>query len=111
MSWIGITDAVRAMHLIMTDERFHGPVNMVHPQCVTQAEFARTLGRVLSRPVPFDIPAFALRIIFGSGLAEVLLAGQRVIPVKLTDANFRFSQPDLLAALREILPVAGSKAH
>ena len=62
-SWISLDDAAGVVyHALMTDG-LHGPVNVVSPDAVTNAAFAETLARVLSRPCMLRVPAFAARIL------------------------------------------------
>ena len=51
-----------------------GPVDgfWIDPHPVTNAEFARTLGRVLGRPAWLTTPAFALRLLLGE-MADALV--------------------------------------
>lgn len=100
MSWIALEDLVNAVWLALMDTSLAGPVNVVAPNPVTNAEFARALGRVLHRPAVLPAPAFALRLAFGEMADEALLAGQRVVPKKLLDAGFRFEFPEIEGALR-----------
>jgi uncharacterized protein (TIGR01777 family) len=99
-SWIAIEDAVRAMLLATYDEAMRGPVNAVSPEPATAREFARTLGRVLSRPAGAPAPAALLRLVFGPMADEVLLASQRVVPARLQSGGFAFLRPSLEGALR-----------
>jgi NAD dependent epimerase/dehydratase family enzyme len=85
------------------DERVHGAVNLSSPQPVTNAEFTRTLGRVLHRPTLLGVPAFVLHALGGEMADEMLLAGQRVLPTRLLEAGFKFEDPELEAALRKLL--------
>ena len=99
MSWISLHDLVRAIrHLLASD--LDGPVNVAAPAPVTNAEFARTLGSVLSRPALVRAPAFALRAVFGRMADETLLASQRVVSERLLASGFQFDAPTLAAALR-----------
>ena len=70
------------------------------PAPVRNAEFARTLGRVLRRPALIPTPPAALRLALGEKADELLLAGNRVRPRRLEQAGFRFAFPDLESALR-----------
>ncbi|MCS7173986.1 MAG: TIGR01777 family oxidoreductase [Armatimonadetes bacterium] len=104
LSWIALVDYVRAVEFLLQRQDLHGPVNLTAPKPVTNAEFTATLARILRRPAPFRIPAFALRLAFGRELAEeVFLAGQRVVPRRLWEAGFRFDLPELEGALRAVL--------
>jgi uncharacterized protein (TIGR01777 family) len=100
MSWIGLGDHVRAMLHALVSEAMHGPVNLVAPNPVTNADFATTLGRVLTRPALVPVPAFALELLYGEMARATLLAGQRALPKQLMAAGFAFEQPTLEGALR-----------
>ncbi len=62
MSWIDVQDMVGAIHHILNSDLLHGPVNMVAPKPVTNAEFTKTLASVLSRPAILPMPAFAVKL-------------------------------------------------
>lgn len=102
-SWVDISDLVGAvLHVIKTDT-VRGPVNVVAPAPVRNAEFTKTLASVLSRPAIFPMPAFAARLVFGQMGDELLLASQRVEPAKLMASGYVFQKADLRAALLVIL--------
>ena len=103
MSWISIDDVVGAIQHALATESLRGPVNAVAPHPVTNAEFTRTLGRVLGRPTIFPMPAIVARLAFGEMAKALLLASQRVQPVKLEASGFQFRHPELEGALRELL--------
>jgi len=100
MSWVALHDVVRALTFALDTDAILGAVNVVAPQPVTNAEFAATLARVLGRPALLPVPAMALRALFGQMADETLLASQRVHPVRLEAAGFRFDHPALDEALR-----------
>ncbi len=103
MSWIDLRDVVGAIqHLLKTDS-VSGPVNMVSPNPVRNAEFTKTLASALHRPAIFPMPAFAARLAFGQMADELLLASQRVQAAKLLASGYAFQWPDLGPALRDIL--------
>ncbi|HTO68308.1 MAG TPA: TIGR01777 family oxidoreductase [Myxococcota bacterium] len=102
-SWITHADLVAAiLHILVSDE-LSGPVNVVAPAPVTNAELSRALGRVLRRPAFLRTPAFVLRLALGEAADELLLASQRVRPAKLLASGFRFADPELEPALRRLL--------
>lgn len=103
MSWIALDDVVAGLKSLLIDETTHGPVNFVAPNPVTNAEFTRTLGRVLSRPTFFPVPAFGARLAFGEMADALLLSSQRVEPKVLNDKRFTFQWPTLEPALRHLL--------
>jgi uncharacterized protein (TIGR01777 family) len=103
MSWIGRDDAVRAILRALDDGRLRGPVNVVTPNAVTNAEFSARLAAVLRRPAVFPAPAFVLRAMFGQMADETILASTRVRPAKLAEVGFEFRDGDLEVALRRAL--------
>jgi len=103
MSWISLTDVVSTLLQAIEDDALSGPVNAVAPHPVTNLEFTRTLGRVLSRPTVMPMPAFAARMAFGQMADELLLSSLRVRPTALMRSDFTFRHPDLETALRELL--------
>lgn len=95
-SWIAEEDAVGGLEFMLEHEELAGPVNLVAPNAVTNAEFTRALGRALHRPTIFPVPAVALRVAFGNALTEeALLADQRVVPARLLEAGYRFEHPTM----------------
>lgn len=102
-SWIALNDALGAIHRALADESLRGPVNAVSPHPVTNAEFTRTLAKVLGRPAIFPVPRFAVELLFGEMGREALLASVRVRPAKLLANGFAFRYPELEPALRHVL--------
>lgn len=98
MPWISLSDHVAAVRFLL-DNDLSGPVNMVGPHPVTNAEFMKSLGRVLHRPTLLPAPRFGARLV-GGELADEAFIGQRAVPRKLLDAGFTFEHETLDAALR-----------
>lgn len=103
-SWITITDVARAIEFVIKQPALAGPVNVVSPEPVTNAEFTAVLGRRLHRPTIVPLPAFAARLALGEMADAALLASARVRPAKLLGAGFRFQHPGLADALADALP-------
>lgn len=103
MSWMDLRDMVGGIQHILATDSITGPVNMVSPNPVRNAEFTKTLASVLHRPAIFPMPAFAARLAFGQMADELLFASQRIQPAKLMESGYKFESPDLRAALEEIL--------
>ena len=103
MSWIALEDVVAILRLALENKTVRGPINVVSPQPVRNADFTSCLARVLDRPAWFPAPAFALRIVLGEMADALLLASQRVEPAYLKNLGYQFLQPELEAALRAIL--------
>ncbi|MDX6693122.1 MAG: uncharacterized protein QOF02_725 [Blastocatellia bacterium] len=103
MSWIAIEDAVGVILFALETESLRGPVNVVAPHAVTNEEYTKTLGHVLSRPTVFFVPKFAARLAFGEVADALLLSSARVEPLRLKETGYQFKHPQLEAALRHIL--------
>ena len=104
LSWIDLDDLIDVYHRALVDAELSGPINAVAPAAVRNAEYARTLARVLRRPALLPVPAFAPRILLGEeGSAELAEADQRVVPAKLELAGHHFRQPVLEDSLRHQL--------
>jgi uncharacterized protein (TIGR01777 family) len=99
MSWIALDDVVDGIKFALTNERMNGPVNFVAPNPVTNSEFTKTLGKVLSRPTLLPIPAFGVRLAFGEMGEALLLSGQRVEPAMLGTTGYQFQYSNLEKAL------------
>ena len=103
LSWISLRDQVAAL-LWLIDREVEGPVNLVAPSPVTNAEFARSLGIALGRPARLPVPAAMPMMLFGRDLVrELMLASTRVQPRVLEDDGFAFTDPELVPALRAMV--------
>jgi hypothetical protein len=103
MSWVDREDVLRAIEWSIDNSSASGIYNVSAPNPVRNREFARTLGRTIHRPAILPVPAFALRLLFGRGLAdEALIGGQRAVPSRLQREGFTFEYPNLEASLRAL---------
>ena len=102
VSWISLVDALSAIHHVLLTEALSGPLNVASPNAVRNADFTRTLGRVLRRPTFLSVPRLALRVGLGE-LADSVLSSARLDPSKLIASGFVFRHPHLEDALREVL--------
>jgi uncharacterized protein (TIGR01777 family) len=100
-SWIHIQDEVDAMLVLLKNDMARGPYNLTAPNPVTNAEFARTLGRVVGRPAWLPTPAFGLKAVLGE-MSSLVLTGQRVIPERLSGLGFKYRFETLEPALRDL---------
>src|SRR6266568_1404906 len=98
-SWVSLADTSAAYVFAVENEQVHGALNLA-AGAATNAEFTKTLGRVLHRPTILRIPAFALRAIAGQLAEEMVLASQRVVPKRLLEAGFTFEDSELEPTLR-----------
>lgn len=102
-SWISLNDAVDAIEHVLETQDITGPVNLVAPAPVTNREFTKALGKVLSRPTVIPMPAFAAKLALGEMADALLLASTRVDPKVLRETQFQFQHPTVESALRDLL--------
>lgn len=101
--WVSLEDVADAIVHGLRDDRLTGPVNVVAPASVTQAELTRALGRVLGRPTPVRLPTAAFRLALGQFARETLLADQDVRPAALERIGVAHRWPTLEPALAHVL--------
>jgi uncharacterized protein (TIGR01777 family) len=100
--WIHRQDWIDLVRLAIRDSAVSGPLNATAPSPVTNAEFARALGRALRRPAFLPAPAFALKLLLGEMAEALLLSGQRAVPAKAERFGYTFTFKHLDDALRSI---------
>jgi uncharacterized protein (TIGR01777 family) len=103
MSYLSLSDAVRAFCFALDHRELEGPVNVATPNPVTNRDFTRALGKALGRPAVVPVPALAISVAFGEMGRETVLASQRVSPKKLVAAGFAFEHPTVDDALASAL--------
>lgn len=118
MSWIHLDDIVGLFLLALDHGEARGAINGTAPNPVRNAEFMRSMSKVLWSPlafwrffVPFGPPDPLLKALIGE-VAEVVARGQRVVPAKARALGYEFRYPELLPALRRIFgrpDAAGSR--
>ncbi len=104
LSWITLDDEVGAIRFLI-DHEVSGPVNLTAPAPVRNAEFTRTLGKVLHRPTVLRIPRAITRLPAGVGdlVESLLFTSARVAPTVLVGAGYPFAHRDLHTALEAVL--------
>ncbi|MFQ5989486.1 MAG: TIGR01777 family oxidoreductase [Candidatus Methylomirabilales bacterium] len=102
MPWVSLDDVIGIILHAIGVADIKGPVNVTAPHPVRNAEFAKTLGKVLHRPAFLPAPTFVLKILLGE-FADVLLSSQRILPKRIQQSGYAFRHPTLEAALPAIL--------
>ena len=100
MSWISLTDEIRAIRFLLESDSQAGPYNLTAPNPVPDAELTAALHHAFHRP-DFSwlrVPAPVLRLGLGEMSSE-LLTSARVLPKRLLAAGFTFEYPTIGAAL------------
>jgi uncharacterized protein len=101
-AWIHVTDEIGLLLHALDSGRASGPINAVAPGIVTQAQFARALGKAVKRPAFLPTPAFAARLLLGEQ-SELVLTGAWAVPSAARDLGYSFAFPELPTALEDLL--------
>lgn len=101
-SWISLEDIARMFQFAVENEDIAGPINGTSPTPCTNLEFTKALGKAISRPTIFPMPAFAAKIVLGEMAEALILASARVIPEQAEKHNFEFIHADLADALASL---------
>lgn len=102
LSWVSLVDVVHIIVRLLNDSQLRGVFNVTGPRPVTNAEFTQTLAGLLKRPAFLRLPASVLKLAMGE-MSTLLLDGQRVVPSRLLQAQYRFQHASLEEALRAAL--------
>jgi hypothetical protein len=100
--WIHRQDWIDLVRFAIRTAAVAGPLNATAPNPVTNADFARALGRSIGRPSFMPTPGFALKLLLGEMAEALLLSGQRAVPAKAERLRYQFAFTDLASALRAI---------
>lgn len=106
ISWIHLDDLVRGCAFLIENREIEGVVNLTAPEPISNHVQTKTMGRILQRPVFFDIPAWLVRLAFGEGSC-VMLDSKEVYPKVLQDAGFEFAYPTFDSAMAQIVHARG----
>jgi uncharacterized protein (TIGR01777 family) len=104
-SFVSLRDEVRAIRRMIDDPSMTGAYNVTAPNAATNAEITKAMGERLHRPTFAAVPSFALRAVLGEMSSEVL-GSARVLPTRLLEAGFDFTDPTIGDALDAALSPA-----
>lgn len=102
--WIAGDEIPPIIDFLIRQTSLSGPVNLVSPDCVTNADFTNALSNRLACPAFFHIPKGLIRVIFGEMGEETLLASCRAQPAILRSGGYQFRHSTLVQCLKSILP-------
>jgi uncharacterized protein (TIGR01777 family) len=100
--WIHIEDVINLIDWAIQNEKVSGPLNIVAPETMNNAQFAKILGKILHKPSGLPLPAILIKSLLGER-AMLLLEGQFVFPKKATEMGYQFIYPTAEAALKNLL--------
>lgn len=99
MPMVSLRDWLRIVDWAAGNASASGAYNVTIPQPTNNADFTRTLGRLLGRPTLLRAPTAAVRTALGE-LAEQLLGDIYATPNRLTAEGFVFDGTDVESTLR-----------
>jgi hypothetical protein len=103
VSWIHLHDLVELILFVLEQATLAGPLNATAPTPLRQAELVEAIAAAAhARPVRIRIPSRLLRALLGE-LAEIFVAGQRVLPERATALGFKFRYATAGSALETLL--------
>jgi uncharacterized protein len=101
-SWIHRADLIRLIVHLINTKNIQGAINATAPEPVTNKVFSKALGKAMKRPTIIPLPAFQVKLLFGSMGETLLLSGQKVLPQKAMASGFIFNFPTIETALQQI---------
>jgi uncharacterized protein len=98
-SWVSLQDVISSIDFLINHPDIKGPINIVSPECVSQAQFSNKLAAACHRRRFLRLPAMMVKILFGQMGDELLIQGQNVAPSRLQQQGYPFKHASLDAFL------------
>jgi len=102
LSWVHLSDVVRAIDHALTTTTPATIYNVVAPHALRHRDLAEEVGLFHGVWLKLGVPAAAAKLLAGQMAEELLLTGQRVLPRQLESEGFEFHFPRVAAALNDI---------
>ena len=100
--WIHIDDMAGIFVHAIENSDTPAVLNGVAPEPITNKEFTKAFASALWRPAIFPAPAFAIKAVFGSERAVMVLEGQKVIPQRTLESGYEYKYPAIEEAVNNI---------
>jgi uncharacterized protein (TIGR01777 family) len=101
MPWIHLADEIGAIRFLLENENARGAFNLISPEPASNADFMKTIAKVLHRPYWFHVPAFLLKLVLGE-MSVLLTEGRYSQPKRLLELGYKFQFPKLEDALVDL---------
>jgi hypothetical protein len=101
MSWIHIDDMVDGIVFLLNHQNSQGVYNFTAPNPVTNKVFSKALASAVNRPCLLFTPKFVLKLAMGE-MADLLIHGQNVVPMRLQKDGFIFIYAEINEALNSL---------
>ena len=105
VSWMHVTDFIRAIEFVMFNEDIRGIINFSSPHPMPQKEFMSHIRSACGAKVYFPITKWMSEIgaIFLKTDTQLILKSRRVVPKKLLSNGFQFQFPHWPSAVADII--------
>ncbi|GIW22994.1 MAG: epimerase [Candidatus Sericytochromatia bacterium] len=100
--WIHIDDLIDIILFVINNKKISGAINCTSPNPERFRDFVKYASKTLNRPKFIYIPSILPKLVLGES-SNLILGGQKAIPRKLLDNNFKFEFEKLELALNNIL--------
>jgi uncharacterized protein (TIGR01777 family) len=102
-SWIHVDDLLALVLFVLDEQTLAGPINATAPEPARHRDVMTAIAAALGRPLwPLRIPARLLGAVLGE-LAELFVAGQRVVPERALALGFAFRHATIDDACADLL--------
>ncbi len=101
MPWIHLADEIGAIRFLLENENARGAFNLISPEQTANADFMKTIAKVLHRPDCFHVPAFLLKLVLCE-MSVLLTEGRYSQPKRLLELGYKFQFPKLEDALADL---------
>ena len=101
--WISLRDEVDALVFLLEQPALEGPYNLAGPTPARAKDVTQALARAMKRPHWLGLPEFAVKLLLGEAGRELLLSSQKVLPNRLVEAGFEFSDDTVQSALSQVI--------
>ena len=105
VSWIHVTDFIRAIEFVIFNENIKGIINFSSPHPMPQKDFMSHIRSACGTKVYFPITKWMSEIgaIFLKTDTELVLKSRRVVPKKLLSNGFQFQFPHWPEAVADMI--------
>lgn len=108
VSWIHIEDEIEAILFLMENQEAGGVYNLVSNNPITYRSLVKNVAGHFPHSLTVPLPSPLLKTLGSDFAREVLLAGQRVLPRRLSDEDFPFMYEDIEDVLHDLLEMKPS---
>lgn len=107
LSWVHRSDVVSAIEFLLAHGELSGPFNVTAPQPVSYREFAEIAASRKRVLLKLGLPSVMAKLLLGEMAEELLLSGQKVLPMRLQAAGFDFRFESLDSAFVDLISRSG----